>query len=185
MTAPLSRARSNVPVDEAAVHAAVASVDDPEYPGISIVDLGLLETLDIELLDVEEAERAVGSTRCRVTVGLVPTFSGCPALAVIAEDVSAAVAALPGVSAVEVRWLATPVWSPDRVSHDARQILADSFTVAVQINGLQVGSQRSGTQASCPRCGELTNEQSMFGPSRCRSVHRCSGCGEAIEVLRA
>lgn len=154
------------PIDrglEADVHRAVASIDDPEYPGISIVDLGLLETLTVD-------------PGGRVHIGLIPTFSGCPALAIIAEDVAAAVSAVAGVSRADVTWLPTPVWSPDRISHDARQILADSFTVAVAI-----GDHRP----TCPRCGAPTREQSMFGPSRCRAVHRCTSCAETVEVIRA
>lgn len=146
---------------ELLVHAAVSSVDDPEYPGVSIVDLGLLETLAIDL---------DGSVR----IGLVPTFSGCPALAMIAEDVRDAVAALEWVSSIDIEWLAAPPWSVERVSDDARSVLAQEFTVAVEIGGT----------AKCPMCGAVTAEKSMFGPSRCRSVHRCESCSETIEVLR-
>ncbi|MEE9414889.1 MAG: iron-sulfur cluster assembly protein [Acidimicrobiales bacterium] len=146
---------------ELLVHEAVASVDDPEYPGVSIVDLGLLETLLID---------DAGGVR----IGLVPTFSGCPALAMIADDVRDAVAALEWVTAIEIEWLAAPAWSTDRVSEDARSVLSKEFTVAVQI----------GSSAKCPLCGEPTVEKSLFGPSRCRSVHRCEPCSETIEVLR-
>ncbi|MDH3678774.1 MAG: metal-sulfur cluster assembly factor [Acidimicrobiia bacterium] len=156
-TAPLEAAAS-----ELDVHRAVASVDDPEYPSISIVDLGLLERLEID------ADGAV-------TIGLVPTFTGCPALAVIAEDVERAVGSVPGVHSVTVDWLTSPLWSIDRVSDDARRALAERFTVAVQIGRDPV---------NCPRCGEPTIEQSMFGPSRCRSVHRCPTCSETVEVMR-
>ena len=155
--------RAGSPPSEAAIHAAVASVDDPEYPGVSIVDLGLLERLTI-LPDG------------RVEVGLIPTFSGCPALAVIAGDVAAAVDAVPGVTGADVRWLASPVWTTQRISDDARVELGRSFTVAVTIGG---------RQARCPRCGGPTEERSMFGPSRCRAVHRCTACNETVEVVRA
>lgn len=147
---------------ELAVHAAVASIDDPEYPGIAITDLGLLESLHVA---------ADGTVR----VGLVPTFSGCPALAMIADDVQLAVARVDGVTDVTVEWLTTPVWTIDRVSADARQALAQEFTVAVQI----------GTAApNCPRCGTPTEEHSLFGPSRCRAVNRCPACAEMVEVMR-
>jgi ring-1,2-phenylacetyl-CoA epoxidase subunit PaaD len=148
------------------VHGAVASIDDPEYPGVSIVDLGLLESLDIET-------DADGRTHARI--GLIPTFSGCPALAVIAAEVDRAVADLDQVDDAEVRWLTSPAWHADRVSHEARSQLAKKFTVAVQIG------QRAPV---CPVCGSHTVEQSMFGPSRCRSVHTCAGCGETVEVMR-
>ena len=147
---------------EARIHSAVSSVDDPEYPGISIVDLGLLETI---------TPRLDGTA----TVGLIPTFSGCPALAVIAGDVIAAVEELDEIESCEVEWLSTPAWHADRVSHEARSCLERKFTVAVQIG------ERSPT---CPLCASKTVEQSMFGPSRCRSVHSCTGCGETVEVMR-
>lgn len=147
---------------ETQVHAAIASVDDPEYPGISIVDLGLLESIDV-------------SPAGDVRVGLIPTFSGCPALKVIADDVYAAVAAVELVAACEVEWLKSPAWHTDRISHEARSCLERKFTVAVQLG------ERTPT---CPRCFSKTVEQSMFGPSRCRSVHTCTGCGETVEVVR-
>ncbi len=148
------------------VRAAVATVDDPEYPGVSIVDLGLLESIDVQ-------------PNGDVVIGLVPTFSGCPALAMIAKDVRQAVAAVDGVAgprAVDVRWLASPVWTIDRVTDDARQAIAREFTVAVRIGDGPV---------PCPRCGAETTEDSMFGPSRCRAVHVCRSCTEVVEVMRA
>jgi ring-1,2-phenylacetyl-CoA epoxidase subunit PaaD len=145
----------------AAVRAAVAAVDDPELPGVSIVELGLLERLSVD------ADGAV-------SIGLIPTFSGCPALALISERVRSAAEAVDGVRSVEVAFLAAPVWSVDRISEVARQRLATDLMVAVERDG----------RALCPRCGTETVERSMFGPTRCRSVHRCPGCGEAIEVMR-
>jgi ring-1,2-phenylacetyl-CoA epoxidase subunit PaaD len=148
---------------ELKVHEAIASVDDPEYPGISIVDLGLLENIEI------------GPTGS-VIIGLIPTFGGCPALSMIASDVQESVSEVPGVSSALVRWLKAPVWSVDRVSADARAVMAQEFTVAVKI-----GSE----QPLCPRCGGPIRELSMFGPSRCRSVSRCDACSESIEVMRS
>ena len=145
------------------VLAALATVDDPEYPGVSIVDLGLLE------------QCAIDDDR-NVVVGLVPTFSGCPALGIIADDVSAAISAVPDVKSVAVQWLATPVWSTDRVSELGRAALADQFTVAVEIGR---------SAPTCPRCGAELTPTSMFGPSRCRSVSRCEACSETVEVMRA
>ncbi len=143
------------------VRSAVFSICDPEYPGVSIVDLGLLESVEIEGGVVE--------------IGLIPTFSGCPALAMIADDVEAAVLAVDGVCEVSVSWLRSPAWSPGRVSVRGKDALKTEFTVAVQI----------GTSTpECPLCGGPTVEKSMFGPSRCRSVHRCDACTETIEVMR-
>ena len=148
------------------VRAAIATVDDPEYPGISIVDLGLLESIDVQ-------------PDGNVVVGLVATFSGCPALTMIADDVRQAVAAVDNVAgpqAVDIRWLASPTWTIDRVTDKARQAMAREFTVAIRIGRGPV---------PCPRCGADTTENSMFGPSRCRAVHVCQSCTEVVEVMRA
>ncbi len=153
-----------------AVRAAVATVDDPEYPGISIVDLGLLESIEIRPAGPGEAGDAV--------VGLVPTFSGCPALAMIADDGRAAVTSIDGLTSprVDVRWLTGPAWTVERLTGTARRTMAEEFTVAVRIGAGPV---------PCPRCGGDTAEESMFGPSRCRAVHVCRSCTEVVEVMRA
>ena len=145
---------------------ALREVDDPEYPGVSIVDLGLLEDV-----------RDDGTT---VTVDLIPTMSGCPALRFIERDVTdAATAAIErdGLARrVEVRFLPTPVWTPDRITGTARQLLATEFTVAIRT---------SRRDATCPVCGgtEL-EEKSAFGPTPCRSVNWCASCRNPIEVVR-
>lgn len=137
-------------------------VDDPEYPGISIVELGLVE-----------AVRVIGT---RAEIDLVPTFSGCPALEMIADDVRAGLADVEGVDDVVVTFVTTPAWTSDRITPTARRRIARSFGVAVKVGP---------SLPSCPNCGvgEL-REQSLFGPVRCRSVHRCLACGEIVETIR-
>lgn len=147
-------------VDE--VRAAVASVDDPEYPGVSIVALGLVED--------------VRSCGARVEVDLVPTFAGCPALAMIAADVETAVRAVRGVADVEVRWLDRVVWSPDRLTPGARRELAEGFTVVLR---------RSDGGLVCPVCGSgAVVDAGEVGPARCRSLAWCPDCRNPVEVLR-
>jgi ring-1,2-phenylacetyl-CoA epoxidase subunit PaaD len=139
----------------------VSRVDDPEMPGVSIVDLGLLETVEC-------------GPEGDVVIGLVPTFSGCPALAVIADDVRRAVARVNGVATVRVEFLHAPVWSVDRVSTVGEDALRANLGVAVAHDGV----------ARCPRCDTVTRERSLFGPTRCRAIHVCPGCGDAVEVMR-
>lgn len=144
------------------VMGALRGVDDPEYPGVSIVDLGLVEAVRVE-----------GG---RVEVDLIPTFSGCPALKMIADDVRASVGAVDTVEDVDVRFVPTPVWTPERIAPTARRAIAEQFTVAVA---------SIGRPTPCPRCGAVALvEESMFGPVRCRSIHRCRSCGERVEVVR-
>ena len=154
-------AASTATPDAESLRAAVAGVDDPEMPGVSIVDLGLLESI-------------VSTPDGAVTVELIPTFSGCPALAVIADAVAAAVGQVDGVTGVEVRFLRSPAWSVDRVSPRAQQELRERLGISVE---------RDGT-AMCPRCGSVTEQRSMFGATRCRAIHVCPACREVVEVMR-
>ena len=149
-------------VDETAVVDVLRGVDDPEYPGVSVVDMGMID-------GVEVAEG-------KVIVDLITTFSGCPALDAISADIADAVGALDGASDVEVR-RSREAWDTSRLSERARSVMARDFTVSVALPG---------RPAECPRCGKAALvEQSPFGPARCRAVHRCGACGEVVEVLRA
>ena len=149
------------PTRETEVIDVLRTVDDPEYPGVSVVDMGMIGA-------VELAGR-------RVAVELITTFSGCPALSVISSEIAAAVGELDGITEVEVRRSAD-TWDTSRLSSHARAVMARDFTVAVAVPG---------KRAECPRCGAAALvEQSPFGPARCRSVHRCTACNEVVEVLR-
>ena len=141
---------------------ALRAVDDPEYPGVSVIDMGMIGAVEL--------------TGGRAAVELITTFSGCPALDMISSDIAVAVGALDGVTGVEVRPSAE-AWDPSRLSEHARAVMASDFTVAVAVPG---------RPAECPRCGTTALvEQSPFGPARCRAVHRCGACQEIVEVLRA
>jgi len=149
-----------------AVIDAVASVPDPEYPGVSIVDLGL----------VERISAAATPAGLAVAVELIPTFSGCPALAMIADDVRAAVGAVHGVASCEVTWLTSPVWSTERISAAAVDRLRDEFTVVLR---------RKDGRLRCPVCGsDEVEDRALAGPTRCRSVAWCGSCRNVVEVMR-
>ena len=149
-------------IEHSEVIDALRAVDDPEYPGVSVVDMGMIGT--IELADG------------RAVIELITTFSGCPALEVISSEIARAVGAVEGITDVDVRHSAEP-WDTSRLSEHARAAMARDFTVAVAVVG---------KPAECPRCGAAALvEQSPFGPARCRAVHRCTACNEVVELLRA
>ena len=164
-TAAMEAAAANTAAMEAAVLEAVSSVCDPEYPDITIAELGILESVS--------ARDRGGAVR----VELVPTMLGCPALDVIASDVTAAArsACIGSDVSVEVVFVADPVWTPDRISPGAVEFMAREYSVAVR---------RARSHAPCPICGSTALEhRSDFGPTPCRSVEWCPSCRNPIEVV--
>ncbi len=148
------------------IEMSIATVNDPEYPDVSIVDLGLLVAVEV----VEETDGLVAH------VGLVPTFTGCPALSMIAEDVTSAVESVDAVTRCVTTWRRDVVWTTDRMAPTARRRLASDYTVTLR--------RKDGT-LRCPACGsDAVRDQSMAGPSRCRSVAWCSSCRNPVEVMR-
>ena len=168
-------------IDRAAILDALRTVPDPEMP-ISIVDLGLVETVRIE------GEPGAA----RVTIDLLPTFVGCPALEMIANDVTARVGALAGVASIGVRFVYDPPWTVDRISEAGRSDLAaHGVTVPEQGSTLPVAGHHGGavelrtSVVPCPFCqGDDTTLESMFGPTRCRSIYYCNGCKNTFEQMK-
>ncbi len=149
----------------AAVRRSVSQVCDPEYPEVTIAELGILERV---------GSSDGGST---VRIELVPTMLGCPALDVIARDVTeAARAACAGADvSIEVVFVDNPVWTSDRIAPSAADFLAREYSVAVR---------RWSASASCPICGGTALEhRSDFGPTPCRSVEWCPQCRNPVEVV--
>ena len=158
-------ATTSTAATEAAVFDAVSSVCDPEYPDVTIAELGILESVST----------ADGGSVVRIE--LVPTMLGCPALDVIRRDVAAAAqSACVGVEArIEVVFVADPVWTPDRIATSAVDFMAREYSVAVR---------SALTDATCPICGNAALEhRSDFGPTPCRSVEWCPSCRNPIEVV--
>ena len=144
------------------VRQVLSTVDDPEYPGVSVLDLGLVESIEDD-----------GST---VSVGLIPTMSGCPALVVIERDVRDALVSAVADREISVRFLNAPVWTPERISAKAASFLAREYSVAIR-------TRRH--EPPCPTCGGVGLEpRSEFGPTPCRSVEWCPACRNPIEVVR-
>lgn len=147
---------------ERAVWEALGTVEDPELP-ISVTDLGLIREVKIE-----------GS---RVDVTMVPTYSACPAIAVMRDDIKRRLEALPGVGEVTVELSFAEPWTMARMSDRGRQRLIH--------HGLSVPSRKSDESVECPFCGSTnTTMENPFGPTLCRAIYYCRDCKNPIERFR-
>jgi ring-1,2-phenylacetyl-CoA epoxidase subunit PaaD len=142
------------------VEARLAAIPDPELPGISIVDLGMIESIDVDPTGIR--------------VELLPTFIGCPALDVIQASV---VEALGGLDLpVEVRPTFRVPWTTDRITPAGREALARA--------GIAPPPDGDGSP-SCPLCGSGDVVlDSSFGPTQCRSLYYCRGCRQPFEAMK-
>lgn len=146
----------------ARLHGILAQVPDPEIPVLSVLDLGLIRHLRYRPDGLLE-------------VGIAPTYSGCPANAVIKADVLRALAAA-GFPAVAADVLAPP-WSSDWLSAEGRRKL-EKF-------GIAPPGARGNVPAACPRCGSpRTARVSEFGSTPCKALYRCEACLEPFDYFK-
>jgi ring-1,2-phenylacetyl-CoA epoxidase subunit PaaD len=152
----------------ARLYGILSQVADPEIPVLSVLDLGVIRHL---------ALRPDG----QLEVGVAPTYSGCPARAVIKADVLRALGTA-GFDAVAVDVLA-PAWSSDWLSDEGRRKL-EAFGIAPP-SGRACGSARDEGPASCPRCGsQRTRKVSEFGSTPCKAHYRCEACLEPFDYFK-
>jgi ring-1,2-phenylacetyl-CoA epoxidase subunit PaaD len=146
--------------------ARLAAVPDPEIPAVSLVELGIVRDL---------RETASG-----VEVVLTPTYSGCPATELIADDVRAALAEFGDVTVTMQR---APAWSTDWITAEGRAKLLQYGIVPPQCRGEQ--AIRIVPRLRCPRCDSASTQQlSRFGSTACKSTWRCIECLEPFEYFK-
>jgi ring-1,2-phenylacetyl-CoA epoxidase subunit PaaD len=147
-------------------------VMDPEIPMVSVVELGI-----IQRVAVEDGGR-------RVVVTMTPTFTGCPALTAMREEIAERVGEL-GVDEVAVPISFDPPWTSDRIGESAR--------LKMRSIGLEPPIRHGGrieatleARARCPYCGsDQTELENPFGPTLCRAIHYCRSCQQPFEQFKA
>lgn len=159
MSAHANAAAAPPPELLARLEGILAQVADPEIPVLSVLDLGVIRHLAL----------LPGG---RLEVGIAPTYSGCPANAVIKADVLRALNSA-GFDAVAVDVLAPP-WSSDWLSEAGRRKL-EAFGIAPP----------SRSTTACPRCGSRhTTRLSEFGSTPCKALYRCDACLEPFDLFK-
>ncbi|MEY9122565.1 1,2-phenylacetyl-CoA epoxidase subunit PaaD [Bradyrhizobium yuanmingense] len=148
---------------------AAASVVDPEIPVLTIADLGVLREV---VLDNDHVE-----------VAITPTYSGCPAMNMIALEIEIALERA-GFHHPKVRTVLSPAWTTDWLTEDGRKKLR-----AYGIAPPQAASSRRalfGAQTvACPQCGsDKTELLSEFGSTSCKALWRCKACREPFDYFK-
>ena len=156
------------------VLAILDGVMDPEVPVLSVRELGIIRGVDVQ---------GDGT----VTITVTPTYSGCPAIQVIEQDVLSALAA-EGIRA-SVRTTYAPAWTTDWIEPAARAKLK-AYGIAppgpAEQGGGLVQLMRRRATAQCPYCNSYETElRSEFGSTACKSVCWCRACRQPFEEFKS
>lgn len=149
-------------------------VPDPEIPVLSVVDLGVIRDVVWD------------ATTCVITI--TPTYSGCPAMREISEDIRRTLASH-GVLDVDIQTRLAPAWTTDWISERGRAALkgygiAAPVERAIDISG--ISRRHVAPLVMCPHCGSSqTQLVSQFGSTACKALYRCRTCLEPFDYFKA
>jgi ring-1,2-phenylacetyl-CoA epoxidase subunit PaaD len=149
-------------------------VSDPEIPVVSIIDLGIV--------------REVFWRGDELVVAITPTYSGCPAMAIIEQEIGKALA-LRGLSKLRLERRLAPAWTTDWLSAKGRLQLreygiAPPAEKVIDIAGIS-RARRAERAVSCPRCGSThTKVTSQFGSTACKALYKCADCQEPFDYFK-
>lgn len=147
---------------EAQIEVWLDAVKDPEIPVISIKDLGIYQSVEWK-----------GDV---LHVHIIPTYTGCPAMFAIKEDIQNVLAAQ-GIEQVEVHVKNTPIWNTHMISDAGRE--------AMHAFGIAPPKKPAQQHITCPLCGSKnTNKISQFGSTACKALYRCNDCLEPFDYFK-
>jgi ring-1,2-phenylacetyl-CoA epoxidase subunit PaaD len=160
---------------EEAVFEVLHGVPDPEVPALDIVELGIVRRVEL-------------SPDGAVAVEVTPTYSGCPAMRTIEEDIVAALNAN-GYDRVELRTVYSPAWTTDWLS-DAAKAKLKAYGIAppghAVVEQALVPLITSVRRPPCPYCSSTNTERkSEFGSTACKAIHFCNSCRQPFEEFKA
>ncbi|MCH9661466.1 MAG: phenylacetate-CoA oxygenase subunit PaaJ [Bacteroidetes bacterium] len=150
--------------------ATLALVSDPEIPVLTVLDLGV----------IREAIEENGVVRIKLT----PTYSGCPAMDVIGDDLTAAFAK--EGKKVEVELILSPAWSTDWISEDGL-VKMEEYGIARPLSETADKEALLGNKklVKCPQCGSTqTHMVSQFGSTACKALFQCDDCQEPFDYFK-
>ena len=156
--------------------AIACTVTDPEMPMLTLEDLGVLRSVEVD----DEGH---------VVVAITPTYTGCPAMATMRDDLVRSLADA-GLTDARVRVSLTPAWSSDWITERGRRALAEHGLSALgrapaRSGPIALSLMPTRREIACPRCGSAQTElTSEFGPTACKALYRCTSCLEPFEHVK-
>ena len=148
---------------------AASTVVDPEISVLTIADLGVLREVDVN--------------DGRVDVTITPTYSGCPAMNMIALEIELALERA-GIARPTIRTVLSPAWTTDWMSEEGRRKLK-AYGIAPPLPASSRRALFGVQQVACPQCGSDNTELlSEFGSTSCKALWRCKSCREPFDYFK-
>ncbi|HQQ95029.1 MAG TPA: phenylacetate-CoA oxygenase subunit PaaJ [Bacteroidia bacterium] len=148
----------------------LGEIPDPEIPVISIVELGVI--------------RGIKQEKDTVEVLITPTYSGCPAMKQMEEDVILKLKSK-GLQNVSVKMIYHPTWTTDWLSDQAREKLRVYGIAPPEGKSDKSLLSTHPKSVTCPRCKSRNTEMvSQFGSTACKALYKCRGCLEVFDYFK-
>ncbi|WP_158975390.1 1,2-phenylacetyl-CoA epoxidase subunit PaaD [Cellulophaga sp. L1A9] len=146
-------------------------VSDPEIPVLSIMDMGVVRS-------------AVISDTDTVHVVITPTYSGCPAMDVIGDDITAALKIAGYTATIEL--VLSPAWTTDWITPRGRKALEDyGIAAPLDAHADKEALLENKRIVKCTNCGSTeTQLVSQFGSTACKALFKCENCQEPFDYFK-
>jgi ring-1,2-phenylacetyl-CoA epoxidase subunit PaaD len=157
--------------DTSVVFKLLTTVKDPEIPVLNVVDMGVIRRVEI-----------VDDT---IEVDITPTYSGCPAMDVIAANVRTTLER-EFSNKVKIDSVMFPPWTTDWLTEDAREKLM-AYGISPPEKNTTDKSLLFGHREAvvCPKCKSTNTERiSEFGSTACKAHYRCADCKEPFDHFK-
>ncbi|MEO8719621.1 MAG: 1,2-phenylacetyl-CoA epoxidase subunit PaaD [Ginsengibacter sp.] len=147
----------------------LSSVNDPEIPVLSVIDLGIVRGIKIEDEGIE--------------ILITPTYSGCPAMDVIGMNIRKALKEN-GFQKITITHQISPAWTTDWLSEEAKEKL-QSYGIAPPVSKTFDKDYLQKLPVPCPLCHSMnTNLISQFGSTSCKAIYQCNDCREPFDYFK-
>ncbi|HPF90271.1 MAG TPA: phenylacetate-CoA oxygenase subunit PaaJ [Flavobacteriales bacterium] len=147
------------------------NVKDPEIPVISVLELGVVRHVDV-------------GTDGKVVVTITPTYTGCPAMDVMAADIKKELVEH-GIASVEVKQVLSPAWTTDWITDDGKRKLKEYGIAPPEKTGDIRALKGEALVVPCPQCGSTNTVMvSVFGSTACKALWKCKDCLEPFDQFK-
>jgi len=162
---------NNIPISIQKIWSVLEKVSDPEIPVLSIIDLGIVH--DVKIRNDDKGNE-------NVEIIITPTYTGCPAMDMIAMNIRLALVEL-GLKNITITTILSPAWSTDLMT-EVGKIKLKEYGIAPPIRNID---NNQTVIIECPQCHSTDVKLiSQFGSTACKALYQCNQCKEPFDYFK-